>query len=159
MPRNKESQTGGTKKARQAYQHHTEQRKVCIKHTNTMEVYLTSGHTQSIPRRDGCDYTSTSPQKERSMAKPRSREGNTEIKHRSKQANIDMQRKWSMSTSCGCSTTHRGNAHAHFHLFGLGARRWWYGGVSYLRCMIGIWVDFKDFTKGRWCRHQSLGFF
>ena len=42
--RRKESQTGGTKQARQAYQHRTEPRKVCIKCTNTTQVYLTSGY-------------------------------------------------------------------------------------------------------------------
>ena len=70
-------------------------------HTNTTEVYLTSGHTQSIPRRDGCDHTSTSPQREQSMAKPRSREANMEIKHRNKQANMDMQRKLSKPFDIG----------------------------------------------------------
>ena len=33
-----------------------------------------------------------------------------------------------------------------------------YGGVSYLRCVIGIWVDFKEITMGKWSCHQSLGF-
>ena len=93
LHRSKKSQTGSTKQARQAYQHHTKQRKVCIKHTNTMELYLISGHTQLIPRRDGCGHTSTSPQRAQSMAKPRSRKANTEIKHRSKKANINMERK------------------------------------------------------------------
>jgi len=48
---------GGTTQARQAYQHRTEQRKVCIKHTNTIEVCLTSGYTQTSPRKDGCNHT------------------------------------------------------------------------------------------------------
>ena len=78
--RSKESQTGGTKQARQAYQH-------------CMEVYLTNGYTQSIPRRDGCNHISASLRKALSMAKPRSRKANMEIKHRSKQENIEMQRK------------------------------------------------------------------
>ena len=90
MQKSKESQTGGTKQARQAYQHRTEQRKVHIKHTNTMEVYLTGGYIQTNPRRGRCDHTSTSLRRAQSMAKPRSREANMQIKHRSKQANIDM---------------------------------------------------------------------
>ena len=96
-----ESQTGGTKQARQAYQHRMKQRKVCIKHTNTTRVYLTSGYTQSIPRRYGCNHTSISPWRAQSMAKPRSREANMEIKHRNKQANIDMQRKLSKPFNMG----------------------------------------------------------
>ena len=48
MQGNKERLTGGTKQARQAYKHCTKWRKVCIKHTNTMEVYLTNDYTQSI---------------------------------------------------------------------------------------------------------------
>ena len=87
---------GGT---RQAYQHHTEWRKVCIKHTNTTEVYLTSGYIQTSPRRDGCDHTSKWPQGltstshrgVQSKARPRSRQANIDIKHRSKQTNIDIQ--------------------------------------------------------------------
>ena len=86
MQRRKESQTGGTKQSRKAYQHHIERRKVFIEHTNTMEVYLTNGYTQSIPGRDGYDHISTSLQKAQSMAKPRYREFNMKIKHRSKQA-------------------------------------------------------------------------
>ena len=82
--RSKESQTGGTKQARQAYQRRAKRRKVCIKHTNTTGVYLTNGHTQSIPRKDGCDHASTSPWRAQSMAKPRFREANMGIKHRSK---------------------------------------------------------------------------
>ena len=35
----------------------------------------------------------------------------------------------------------------------------WYGRVSYLGCVTGIWVDFKEITKGKWSHHQSLGFF
>ena len=57
-----------------------------------MEVYLTSGYIQTNPRKEGCNHTSTSPQRAQSMAKPRSREVNMEIKYRSKHANIDMQR-------------------------------------------------------------------
>ena len=93
MQKSKKSQTGGTKQARQAYKHHTKWRKVCIEHTNTKGMYLTSGDTQSIPRRDGCNHTSTSPLRAQIMAKPRSRETNMEIKHRSKQANIVKQWK------------------------------------------------------------------
>jgi len=37
-------------------------------------------------------------------------------------------------------------------------QEWWYGGVSYLECVTGIWVDFKEITKGKWSRHQSLSF-
>jgi len=58
MQGSRESQKGGAKQVRQAYQHCTEWRKVYIKHTNATEVYLTSGYTQSIPRRDGCNCTS-----------------------------------------------------------------------------------------------------
>ena len=72
---------------------HRVEKGVNIKHTNTTGVYLTSGHIQTNPRRDRCNHTSTNPQRAQSMAKPRSREANMEIKHRSKQANIDMQRK------------------------------------------------------------------
>ena len=56
MQRCKENQTGGTKQARQVYLHHTEWRKVWIKHTNTTEVYLTSGYTQTSLRRDVCNH-------------------------------------------------------------------------------------------------------
>ena len=90
MQRSKESQTGGT---RQAYQHRTKRKRVCIKHTNTTGVFLTNGYIQLILRRDECDHTSTSPRRAQSIVKPRSREANTEIKYRSKQANIEMQRK------------------------------------------------------------------
>ena len=55
MQRSKESQTCGTKQARQAYQHRTEQRNVCIKNTNTTKVYLTSGCIQQATR--GMDET------------------------------------------------------------------------------------------------------
>ena len=34
-----------------------------------------------------------------------------------------------------------------------------HGGVSYLRCVTRIWVDFKDITKCKWSCHQLLGFF
>ena len=34
-----------------------------------------------------------------------------------------------------------------------------YGSVLYLGCVTGIWIDFKEMTKGRWSHHQSLGFF
>ena len=64
-----------------------------IKHTDAMRVYLTSGYIQTNPRRDECNHISTSPWKAQSMAKPRFRETNMEIKHRSSQANINMQRK------------------------------------------------------------------
>ena len=96
MRRSKESQTGGIKQARQAYQHCTEWRKVCIRHTNTTKVYLTSGYIQTSPRRDKCNHTSKwpqrltslSPQRTQNMVKPRSRHVSIEIKHRSKQANM-----------------------------------------------------------------------
>ena len=58
-----------------------------------MGMYLTSGYTQSIPKRDKHDHTSTSPQRAQNMAMPRFREANMEIKYRKKQADIDMQRK------------------------------------------------------------------
>ena len=61
-----------------------EWRKVCIKHTNTLEVYLTSGYTQSIPRRDGRNHTSK-PTRAQSLTKPTSREASIDIKHKSKQ--------------------------------------------------------------------------
>ena len=86
--KSKKSQTGGTKQARQAYQHCTKWRKVCIKHTNTTKVYLTSGYIQTSPRSDKWNHTRTSPQWAQSMAKPRSREENIDIKHKSIQANI-----------------------------------------------------------------------
>ena len=96
MRRSKESQTGGIKQARQAYQHCTEWRKVCIRHTNTTKVYLTSGYIQTSPRRNKCNHTSKRPQRltspslqrTQNMVKPRSRHVSIEIKHRSKQANI-----------------------------------------------------------------------
>ena len=53
-------------------------------------MYLTSGYIHINPRRDGDNHTSTSPQRAQSMAKPRSREANMEIKYRNKQANIEM---------------------------------------------------------------------
>ena len=73
-------------------------RKVCIKHTDTTEVYLTSGQTYTIHKRDRYNHTSKWPQrptstnslKAQSMAKPRSRQTNMNIKHRSKQTYIDM---------------------------------------------------------------------
>ena len=46
---------GGTKQVRQAWQHLTEQRKVCIKHINITEMCLTSGHIQQATR--GVDAT------------------------------------------------------------------------------------------------------
>ena len=74
----------------QAYQHCMGQRKVCIKHTNTTEMYLTNDYTQTSPKRDGCNHSTISPQRAQSMAMPRSREANMERKHRSKQTNIDV---------------------------------------------------------------------
>ena len=47
----------GTKQTRQAFQCHTEWKKVCLKHTNTMKVYLTSGYIKTSPRRDRCNHT------------------------------------------------------------------------------------------------------
>ena len=58
MQRSKENQTGEAKQARQAYQHCTKWRKVCIKHTNTMEMHLTGGCIQTNPRKDGSNHTS-----------------------------------------------------------------------------------------------------
>ena len=68
--------------------------RVCIKQSNTTVLYFTSGHSQISHRRDGCNHTrkwpqrlkSTSPQRAQSMAKPRSRHENMEIKHRSKKS-------------------------------------------------------------------------
>ena len=91
--RSKESQVGGAKEARQAYQHLTERKKVWIKHTNTTRVYLISGYIKKNPRRDECDHTSMNPWRVQSMVKPRSREANMDIKQRSKQANIDVQKE------------------------------------------------------------------
>ena len=72
MHESKESQMGGAKQARQAYQHHTEQRKVCIKHTNTTEVYLTSGYILTSLKRDRCNHTK---QVALRIDKPKPREG------------------------------------------------------------------------------------
>ena len=33
-----------------------------------------------------------------------------------------------------------------------------YEDVLFLGCVTGIWVDFKEITKGKWSPHQSLGF-
>ena len=74
---------------------------MCIKHSNATEVYLTNGYTQSIPTRDKCNHTSMSPRRAKSMAKPRSREVNIEIKHRSKQVIIYVQRKLSKPFNIG----------------------------------------------------------
>ena len=90
MRRIEESQTGGIKQARQAYQHYTEWRKVCIKHINTTEVYLTSGYTLLGHEGDGCNHIRTNQWGTQTMAKPRSREANIDKKHRSKQAIIDI---------------------------------------------------------------------
>ena len=63
----------------------------CVSGTPSPQgVYLTNGYIQLILRRDECEHTSTSPQRAQSMAKPRSREANMEIKYRNKQANIEM---------------------------------------------------------------------
>ena len=43
------------------------------------------------------------------------------------------------------------------HAF-LGVRIYGYGGVLYLACVTGIWVVFKEITKGKWSHYQSLGF-
>ena len=72
--------------------------RVCIKQTNAMEMYPTSGRIQTIHKRDECNHTSkwpqrltnANPRRPQSMAKPKSRQANVDIKHRSKQANIDM---------------------------------------------------------------------
>ena len=90
MQGSKESQICGIKQARQAYQHRTEWRKVCIKHTNTTEMYFTSGYIQTSPR--GIDVTTQASapkgRQAQGMAKPRSRESSIDIKHRSKQTYI-----------------------------------------------------------------------
>ena len=56
-------------------------------------MYLASDYIQTNPRRDRCNHTSTSPLRAQNKAKPRSRKANMKIKHRNKQANIDVQRK------------------------------------------------------------------
>ena len=61
--RSKESQTDGIKQARQAYQHRTKWRKVCIEHTNITKMYLMSGHIQTNHKRDKCNHTSKWPQR------------------------------------------------------------------------------------------------
>ena len=55
-----------------------------------------------------------------------------------------------MSTPRCYSTTYRGDAHAHYTCC---------GNVSYLGCVIEMWVNFMKITKGKWSHHQSLGFF
>ena len=55
MKRSKESQMGGAKQAREAYQHRTEQRKVCIEHTNTSQVF--SQVVKSKQALEGTDVT------------------------------------------------------------------------------------------------------
>ena len=75
---------------RQACKDVKKQRKPNGCHTNTMKVYLKNGN--------GCNHVSkwsqrpisTSPQRVQSMAKPRSRQANMDINHKSKQANVDM---------------------------------------------------------------------
>jgi len=75
---------------------------VYIKHTNTPEVYLTSGYTQKKnPRRDRYNHTSINPWRAQSMAKPRSRKANIEIKHGSKQATSKCKRKLSKPFNIG----------------------------------------------------------
>ena len=94
MQRSKKSQTSGTKQERQALHHRMEWRKVCIKHTNIMEICLTSSHIQISHKSDKCNHTSkwpqrpisTIPQRAKSMAKPRSRQVNMDIKYIRKQA-------------------------------------------------------------------------
>ena len=95
MQKSKESQTGGTKQARQAYKHCTEERKV---HNQAHQHPGDASHKwlHLIWARGGW----MSPHKNKttgggggraqSMAKPRSREANMEIKYRNKQANIEM---------------------------------------------------------------------
>ena len=71
---------------------------MCIEHTNTTKVCLTSGYIQTSPTRDGCNHTKQvalrtdkhKPTEGTSMAKPRSRQTNMEIKYRSKQTYIDV---------------------------------------------------------------------
>ena len=67
---------------------------MCIKHTYIMKMCLISGHIQTSHERDKCNHTSKwpqrltsrSPRREKSMAKPKSRLANMNIKHRSKKA-------------------------------------------------------------------------
>ena len=58
----------------------------------------------------------------------------------------------------GGSTTHRGNAQAMSESVQAQELRCC-GGRLYLEFVIGIRVNFKEITKGKWIRHQSLGFF
>ena len=53
-------------------------------------MHLTSGYTSLGHEGDGCNDTRTSPWGAQSMAKPRSRKENMDIKHRSKQVKIGM---------------------------------------------------------------------
>ena len=48
-----------------------------------------------------CNHTTTNPLRASSMAKPRTREANTSIKHRSKQASINMQIRVIQTILCG----------------------------------------------------------
>ena len=49
----------------------------------------------------GCNHTTTNPLRASSVAKPRTKEANTSIKHRSKQASIDMQIGVIQTLLCG----------------------------------------------------------
>ena len=80
--RKQRKQTSGTKQAWQATLHRAE---VCIQQTGTRGMCLTSGQTQINHKGDGCNHTRTNPWGAESMARPRSREANIDIKYRSKQ--------------------------------------------------------------------------
>ena len=87
MYRREESQMGGIK---QAWQATRGGEKVCIEQTGITGMHFTSGYTSLGHEGDECNHTRTSPRGAQSMAKPRSRQANMDIKHRSMQANIGM---------------------------------------------------------------------
>ena len=84
---------GGTKQAKQAY-YRTEQREVCLKQTNIMEIYLTSNFITISHKREGCNHKANGPKDQQAQAhegskawqEPKSSQINIDTKHRSKQA-------------------------------------------------------------------------
>ena len=94
MQRSNESQAGGTKQARQAW---SEEK--CVSSTPTSQRCISRVVTSKTNhQRDRCNHTSkwpqrptsTNPRSAQSMAKPKYRQANIEIKHRSMQKNIGM---------------------------------------------------------------------
>ena len=77
---------GWHRQAWKAY-HHTEQKrgKVCMKQPASRRCILT-GYIQQGLMGVECNHTTTNPLKALNVAKPRTREANTSIKQRSKQA-------------------------------------------------------------------------